>query len=55
MGSAILEFKNEYNYTHQIIRFGVPDRFIEHGSQEEQREECGYDKQSVINKLKELL
>ena len=55
MGAAILEFKNEYNYSQQIIRFGVPDRFIEHGSQKEQREECGYDKQSVINKLKELL
>ena len=55
MGAAILEFKNEYNYNQQIIRFGVPDKFIEHGSQKEQREECGYDKQSVINKLKELL
>jgi len=55
MGAAILEFKNEYNYSQKIIRFGVPDKFIEHGSQKEQREECGFDKQSIINKLKELL
>ena len=51
MGSAILEFASDYNYHNKIIRFGVPDRFIEHGSQEEQRKECGYDKLSVFNTI----
>jgi 1-deoxy-D-xylulose-5-phosphate synthase len=55
MGSAILEFASDQNYKNQIVRFGVPDQFIEHGSTEEQRKECGYDKNSVIKKILELL
>ena len=35
MGSAVLEFSNENNYNNRIIRFGVPDKFIEHGSPSE--------------------
>ncbi|MBF25112.1 MAG: 1-deoxy-D-xylulose-5-phosphate synthase [Flavobacteriales bacterium] len=55
MGSQIIEFASDYNYTNFIFRFGVPDKFIEHCSQEEQRIECGYDKQSVILKIQEIL
>ena len=42
------------NYKNKIIRFGVPDVFIEHGTPEEQRKECGYDKNTIIQKIKEL-
>ena len=55
MGSAILEFKNQYNYINPVIRFGVPDKFIEQGSQTEQKEECGYSKKDIIKKINELL
>jgi len=54
MGSAVLEFSNENNYNNRIIRFGVPDKFIEHGSPSEQREECGYDKASILTRIYEL-
>ncbi len=55
MGSAILEFASDENYKNMIIRLGVPDQFIEHGTPEEQRKECGYDKNTVMKKILELL
>ena len=55
MGSAVLEFASENNYQKRIIRFGVPDRFIEHGTPEEQRKDCGFDKHSVLKTIIELL
>ena len=55
MGSAILEFNSDHNYMKSIIRFGVPDNFIEHGTQMEQQIECGYDKEQIIKKIHELL
>ena len=55
MGSAIIEFASDQNYKNKIVRFGVPDSFIEHGSQEEQRVKCGYDKSSVLKKIKAIL
>ena len=55
MGSAVLEFASDQNYKNNILRLGVPDKFIEHGTPEEQRKECGYDKNTVLNKILELL
>ena len=34
-GSAILEFISDNNYKNSVQRLGIPDRVIEHGSQEE--------------------
>ncbi len=55
LSSAILEFSNDNNYKNNIFRFGVPDQFIEHGSPQEQRIECGYDKNSVLKKIQEII
>ena len=54
-GSSILEFASDSNYKNDIIRFGAPDNFIEHGSPEEQKKDCGYDKDSLLKKIKSLL
>ena len=42
-GSAVLEFANDHGYPVEIIRLGIPDYFVEHGSQQELWHECGYD------------
>ena len=55
LGSAILEFSADNQHHNKIIRFGVPDNFIEHGSQNEQQKECGFDKTSILKKVNELL
>ena len=56
-GSAVLEFMADHQYNSQVVRLGIPDQFIEHGTQDELSHECGYDDkgiyQSAINLLKE--
>lgn len=54
-GSAILEFMAENGYAAQMIRLGIPDNFIEHGTQEQLHAECGFDADSIAGKVRELL
>jgi 1-deoxy-D-xylulose-5-phosphate synthase len=54
-GSAVLEFFNEEGYTHFILtRLGIPDRFIEHGSVAEQRQEVGLTVENIIRHVRRL-
>jgi 1-deoxy-D-xylulose-5-phosphate synthase len=34
---------------------GIPDKYIEHGSQDELYAECGYDRAAMIAKAKEMV
>jgi len=54
MGSAVLEFMSEHNYQANLVRMGIPDSFVEHGSQEELYKECGYDINGIYNTVKNL-
>ncbi|UTW63839.1 1-deoxy-D-xylulose-5-phosphate synthase [bacterium SCSIO 12741] len=47
-GSAIVEFMADHGYKAQVIRLGIPDRIVEHGTQAELYRECDYDAQSVV-------
>ncbi|HIP36413.1 MAG TPA: 1-deoxy-D-xylulose-5-phosphate synthase [Crocinitomix sp.] len=49
MGSAVLEFMADHNYHAKIVRLGIPDKFIQHGTQNELYAECGYDTKSMVN------
>ncbi len=55
LGSAVLEFANENDYFIKIKRLGIPDKFIEHGTQNELYKECGYDEESIYEAVKILL
>lgn len=47
-GGAILEFLTEEGYGFvNVKRLGVPDRFIAHGTQDELRKICGFDKDGI--------
>ncbi len=46
-GSAILEFMSDHQFSAQIVRLGIPDRVVEHGTQEELHRECQYDADSI--------
>jgi 1-deoxy-D-xylulose-5-phosphate synthase len=47
-GSALIEFLADEGITGVAIkRLGVPDRFISHGTQEELRKLCGFDKDAI--------
>ena len=52
MGSAVLEWMNDHGFTPKTTRVGMPDRFIEHGTIEQQKQLCGYDKDSIKQLLK---
>ena len=52
MGSAVLEWMNDHGFTPKITRVGMPDRFIEHGTIEQLKQLCGYDKDSIKQLLK---
>ena len=47
LGSAVMEFMMENGYTHKVIRIGVPDKFIEHGTIPQLYRLCGMDADSI--------
>jgi 1-deoxy-D-xylulose-5-phosphate synthase len=55
VGSAVIEFMSDHQYNCIVKRLGIPDRFVEHGEQKELWAECGYDAQSIINTIKEMI
>jgi 1-deoxy-D-xylulose-5-phosphate synthase len=54
-GSAVLEFVSENNYNVKVKRLGVPDKFIEHGSQNELYKDCGYDENGIYKAIHQML
>ena len=54
-GSSILEFMSDNNYNKQVVRLGIPDNFIHHGTQEELWVECGIDKNTIVKKVLEVM
>ena len=54
MGSAILEFMADNQYSAEVVRLGIPDHFIEHGEQPELWAECGYDAASIAKQVRKL-
>ncbi|HEU4342770.1 MAG TPA: 1-deoxy-D-xylulose-5-phosphate synthase [Candidatus Binatia bacterium] len=55
-GSALLEFLADEGLSDvQIKRLGVPDRFIPHGTQEELRKICGFDKEAIAQAALQLV
>ncbi len=55
MGSAVLEFMADNNYSAQVIRLGIPDKFIEHGEQPELYRECNFDKEAIVKTAKKMV
>ena len=55
LGSAVVEFMSDHHYTATVIRLGIPDRFIEHGTQKELYAECGYDEAAIARNIRQLL
>ncbi len=53
-GSAILEWLNDNGLSTQVIRLGIPDRFIDHGTQAELYRECGIDAEGIYSAAKKI-
>jgi len=55
LGSAVVEYMNDNNYEARVIRLGIPDRFIDHGTQEELYKLCGFDVDGITNTARSLV
>ncbi len=47
MGSAVLEWMADNGYTPRIVRLGLSDKFVEHGTVEQLYEACGINKDAI--------
>ncbi len=54
-GSAVLEFIADNEYLISVKRLGIPDEFINHGTQEELHHDCKYDRTAIINAVHKAL
>jgi len=54
-GSAVIEFMCDNGYQANVKRLGVPDSFIDHGTQMELYKECGFDPDSIYKLIKSIV
>jgi len=54
-GSAVLEFMADNDYSARIKRMGIPDKFIEQGNTQELLKECGFDADSIVREVNNLV
>jgi 1-deoxy-D-xylulose-5-phosphate synthase len=54
-GSAIIEFMVDQKYNSEIVRLGIPDEYVHHGTQEELWEDCGFDAKAIVKAVKKML
>ena len=47
LGSAVLEWMNDHGHHIPIVRLGLPDAFVEHGTVEQLRQIVGLDNESI--------
>ncbi|MFO7616142.1 MAG: 1-deoxy-D-xylulose-5-phosphate synthase [Bacteroidales bacterium] len=51
-GSAIAEYRAMKGHRGDIRMLGIPDRFIEHGTQRQLYKECGFDPESIAGAIR---
>jgi 1-deoxy-D-xylulose-5-phosphate synthase len=54
-GSAVLEYMADKGYSAKVIRLGIPDSVIEHGTQLELHRECGFDSDGIAQTVRKIL
>ena len=54
-GSAVIEFMADQRYSAEVVRLGIPDAYIQHGTQKELWDECGFDTNAIVKTVKEML
>ena len=54
LGSAVLEWMADHGYTPRVIRLGVKDQFVEHGSTKELYHMLKLDKEGLLCELLSL-
>ena len=55
LGSTVLEYMSDNGFAPQVIRLGLPDSFIEHGSVQQLQQMVGIDCNTIVNKLRSII
>ncbi len=55
MGSAVIEWMCDHNYSAQVVRLGIPDYFVEQGTQKELYAECGYGIADLVKAVEAIM
>ncbi|MBT8382223.1 MAG: 1-deoxy-D-xylulose-5-phosphate synthase, partial [Ignavibacteria bacterium] len=53
-GSAIIEYLSAKNYKNDVLRIGLPDKFVDHGTQAELHKALGIDPEGITEQVKEF-
>ena len=54
-GSAVIEFMVDQKYQAEIVRLGIPDEYVHHGTQEELWADCGFDSTAIVSTVKKMV
>lgn len=54
LGSAVLEWMNDHAYHSDIVRLGIPDEFVEHGTVDQLQHITGIDAEGIARVLTEI-
>ena len=54
LGSAVLEWMNDHGYQPKVVRLGLPDEFVEHGTVDELQDIVGIGMDGIIKAIKEI-
>lgn len=47
LGSVVAEWLTEHNVKRKLVRLGIPDKFVAHGTVAELKSQCGFDAESI--------
>jgi 1-deoxy-D-xylulose-5-phosphate synthase len=54
-GSAVTEYLNTLPKCTELLQLGLPDRYIEHGTQQEQMEDAGLEREQLLPLIRQRL
>ena len=54
VGEAVLAFFNAHGYPCRVTSLGIQDRFIPHGTVDQLKAMCGYDRQGILQTLRQV-
>lgn len=55
VGSAVADWMLDNGYAPHIIRLGIDDEFVEHGTVAQLKHRCGYDAEGILRAIKQLM
>ena len=55
LGDAVIEYMTAHDHQATVVRMGIPDKFVEHGTTQQLRAECGFDEENIYGKISDLL